>query len=220
MPDLGGPPLSSPTAMSIDSTRLTVAAPDAGETTAAAANATDRLIAAAVFAATILLLLPLWRFFSFDADEGLTIYGAERLLTGQVPYRDFFTLVTPGSYYLVAAEFRLFGHSLVNAHTALLFYGAAIAALTYLLARRLYGRGPSLVASYLVALCIPPVFIVGHNWDSTFSPCWQCILRIPCWTRALASGLWRSASPSRPPQCFNSRKAPGLSWASALQPSC
>jgi hypothetical protein len=55
----------------------------------------DRWIALLVFAAAILYLWPLRDFLSFNADEGVTLTMAERILQGQIPYRDFFTFVTP-----------------------------------------------------------------------------------------------------------------------------
>jgi hypothetical protein len=42
-------------------------------------------------------------------DEGLVLVGADRVLRGDIPYRDFWTLYGPGSYYLLAGLFRLFG---------------------------------------------------------------------------------------------------------------
>jgi hypothetical protein len=136
-------------------------------TTTRKAGLKDTLIAVALFFSAILFLLPLRHQLRFSPDEGLLINGAERLLAGQVPYRDFFALVTPGSYYLLAGEFRLFGHFLLAPNTALILYGGLFAAMNYCLARRLYGRLASLLSSYLVVLSIPPGFNVVHNWDST-----------------------------------------------------
>jgi hypothetical protein len=42
-----------------------------------------------------------------DPDEGIILQGAERILRGQVPYRDFFSFFTPGSYYLLALLFKI-----------------------------------------------------------------------------------------------------------------
>jgi hypothetical protein len=42
-------------------------------------------------------------------DESLVLVGADRVLRGDLPYRDFWTLYGPGSYYLLAGLFRLFG---------------------------------------------------------------------------------------------------------------
>jgi hypothetical protein len=42
-------------------------------------------------------------------DEGIATMGAWRVLSGQVPYRDFFAIETPLSFYLVAPLYKLFG---------------------------------------------------------------------------------------------------------------
>lgn len=46
-------------------------------------------------------------------DEGLVLFGAERVLNGDIPHRDFFTLYGPGQFYLLAALFKLFGSSVL-----------------------------------------------------------------------------------------------------------
>ena len=76
-------------------------------------------------AAFLLLLLSflylcLFRHFtSMEPDEGILLQGAQRILAGQIPYRDFFSFYTPGSYYELAFVFRLFGSSVAVARTLL-----------------------------------------------------------------------------------------------------
>ncbi len=43
---------------------------------------------------------------------GVSTVGAERILHGEVPYRDFWTMYAPGHFYLLAGIFYLFGTSL------------------------------------------------------------------------------------------------------------
>ncbi|MFN3305660.1 MAG: glycosyltransferase family 39 protein [Candidatus Kapaibacteriota bacterium] len=47
-------------------------------------------------------------------DEGLIVYGANRILHGDVPYKDFWTLYAPGQFYLVAGLFYSFGTELLT----------------------------------------------------------------------------------------------------------
>jgi Dolichyl-phosphate-mannose-protein mannosyltransferase len=108
-----------------------------------------------------------------EADEGIILQGAERILHGQVLYRDFFSYLTPGSYYLVALVLKVFGDSFTVARTLVAFGGAICAAITYLLARRVCGRGVALGTAALVTLtALPYRFLVLHNWDSTL---WACL---------------------------------------------
>jgi hypothetical protein len=44
-------------------------------------------------------------------DEAVILVGAERILKGQIPNKDFFTVYPPGQIYTLSALFRLFGIS-------------------------------------------------------------------------------------------------------------
>jgi Dolichyl-phosphate-mannose-protein mannosyltransferase len=144
----------------------------------------ELLIALAVFFCACLCLWPLRNFVTFDGDEGFTLVGAERILRGQIPYRDFFASYTLGSFYQAAVLFKLFGDSFVVARTALLAYAGIFAAITYLLARRVYGRSAALFAAALLIFgAMPSSFLVLHNWDSTLF----AILAIYCAQRLLDS---------------------------------
>jgi 4-amino-4-deoxy-L-arabinose transferase-like glycosyltransferase len=46
-------------------------------------------------------------------DEGFPVYAAVRVLEGEVPYRDFWSVHPPGQWYTLAAVFKLFGTSLL-----------------------------------------------------------------------------------------------------------
>src|SRR6187401_934625 len=68
-------------------------------------------------------------------DEGSTAAQAMRLVNGELIYRDFFTVVTPGSYYTVAALFRLFGENLMVLRWAALVTGLGILLITLTVGR-------------------------------------------------------------------------------------
>jgi hypothetical protein len=55
------------------------------------------------------LQLVVMNFVVLPYDEGLSLYGAVRVLHGQLPYRDFWTMYGPGEFYVLAGAFRLFG---------------------------------------------------------------------------------------------------------------
>lgn len=105
---------------------------------------------------------------TFDPDEGVALQGAARILHGEVLYRDFFSFMTPGSYFWMALLFKLFGTSMIVARTMVIVYGALYSSLTYLLARRISGRWASLGAAYLLLVSATPFrFEAIHNWSST-----------------------------------------------------
>ena len=85
--------------------------------------AAERWIAAGLFVLACLYLCAFRRFMLLDPDEGIVLQGAERILRGEVLYRDFFSFLTPGSYYLLALLFKLFGNSLMVARSTLVLYG-------------------------------------------------------------------------------------------------
>lgn len=85
-------------------------------------------------------------------DEGIPVYGAERVLNGEIPYRDFWTLYAPGQFYLLAGWFKIFGSSILAERV----YGAIFKTLTsiafFLLASRLASRGWSLAFWLVVTI--------------------------------------------------------------------
>jgi hypothetical protein len=134
-------------------------------------NWRDRLVALAVFGAVAVAVWLLWanRFF-LSLDEGIYLAGAERLLRGQVPYRDFFVLTGPGSFWIQAGILGLLGPTLRHARLALVFDLAVLSGAVYWLAARLTGRNFALVVTAaFFALETRPLFrlYVNHRWDSS-----------------------------------------------------
>jgi len=151
-----------------------------------------------LFVATCLYLRLFYDYTDLNGDEGIILQGAQRILNGEVPYRDFFSFFTPGSYYWMALLFKVFGDSILVARTALIVYGGLFSVLTYLLARRVCSRGTALLTVYLLTLtCLPYSFLALHNWDSTL---WALLalyfavrfLETPHWGFAAAAGVFAS----------------------------
>jgi len=42
-------------------------------------------------------------------DEGLVVFNAQRIVEGDLPYRDFWTIYAPGQFYWLAMLFKVFG---------------------------------------------------------------------------------------------------------------
>ena len=136
-------------------------------------TAIDLGLALAIFLLAVGYLWLFRRYTFIEPDEGIILQGAQRILRGEVLYRDFFSFFTPGSYYFVALIFKIFGSSIIVARTALVLIGAAFSVITYLLARRVCSRESSLfVAGLVTATTLPYRFLVLHNWDSTL---WACL---------------------------------------------
>ena len=71
---------------------------------------------------------------------GYNLYSAERLLAGDVPYRDFHTLYPPATLYLNAALFKAFGVSLYTALFGVFVFKALTVLFIYLNGRALLPR--------------------------------------------------------------------------------
>jgi hypothetical protein len=149
----------------------------------------DRLIATAIFGISLIHFRWFYDFGLISPDEGIVLQGAQRILSGQVIYRDFFSFLTPGSYYWTAFLFTIFGNSFLVARAALMVEGALFSVVTYLLARRVCSRWSASVGALCVTLtALPSQFFVLHNWDSTL---WACL--------ALYAAIWFLQRPGRLP---------------------
>jgi 4-amino-4-deoxy-L-arabinose transferase-like glycosyltransferase len=83
--------------------------------------------------ATLVLALPM----TFGVPVSVGIPGALRILDGEVPYRDFWTMYAPGHFYLQALLFALFGKRLILAGVAAVVVSAGSVAVFFLIGRRL-----------------------------------------------------------------------------------
>jgi hypothetical protein len=106
-------------------------------------------------------------------DEGIVLTGANQLLWGKVPYRDFYSNYPPGIFLLVLAAFRVIGIS-VAAERAV---GVALHLAVALAAGRLAGRASGGRFSWMPA---------------ALSLTWLLPLRASAsaWLAALAVALW------------------------------
>ncbi len=87
-------------------------------------NRNEWLVVAIIFAVSLALYSTQW-FNTFRIHPSTV--AAERILAGQIPYRDFWTIYAPGSFYLLAFLFKLFGtHLLVEYIGSSLLCAAAV----------------------------------------------------------------------------------------------
>jgi hypothetical protein len=105
----------------------------------------------------------------FGLKGGVATVGAERVLSGEIPYRDFWTMYAPGHFYLLAFLFHIFGSYILVEAIAGSVVSAAAACLCYLIVFNLVGT--KLVA----LLCAIIFFAAGYNagyfrWLGTYPP--------------------------------------------------
>lgn len=151
--------------------------------------ARDRGVAAALFAATLLYLW-FWPRELNGFDESLYLYEAKRVYEGAVMYRDFFDLITPAWFYLMAAMYALFGVDIETARAVMAVNHALITLLIFTLARRVGVR--RLVATALamthLTLAYPGCPIATPHWLSTLL---TLLLLLMLW-RWPAPAMWRA----------------------------
>src|ERR1700733_5940601 len=87
-----------------------------------------------------LYILPFMRLYMQGTDEGILDNGAVRIIHGQVFARDFFEVIGPGTFYWLAAFFRLFGVSFMATRICLFLTSLGTALLMYFLSRRVCER--------------------------------------------------------------------------------
>ena len=107
----------------------------------------------------------LWRI----GDEGSVVYGAQLVSEGAIPYRDFFEVMGPASFYWLAIFFKIFGTKWVVSRLLLLFTVSISTIIIYWMTRRLYpGTFDVLPAFFFLMTGIPIWPGVSHHWDSIF----------------------------------------------------
>lgn len=89
-------------------------------------------------------------------DAGFEADLAARVASGEVPYRDFFTLLPPVHFLLTGGAIALFGSSLTVLRWLAAMVGAAVPVLTYLLTIRLLP-----ISTALVVWLMSVVFSLG-----------------------------------------------------------
>jgi membrane protein implicated in regulation of membrane protease activity len=92
---------------------------------------------------------------------GYSVSPAERVMQGEVPYRDFLYNYTPGILWLNALLMRLFGTALLTVHKGLLIFKLATLLVLYLAAKRLLGAWAALVPVALALSWIGYKYIFG-----------------------------------------------------------
>jgi hypothetical protein len=102
-------------------------------------------------------------------DEGVLLHGATRILAGEVLYRDFFGILPPGGYLIVAAWMKLFGPDFAGIRVLAVGIIVGIAALVYATARLSAGSRPlAALVTIAWAMLSPGTWtVINHHWFTT-----------------------------------------------------
>ena len=97
-------------------------------------------------------------------DEFLSLYGADRVLQGDLPYRDFWTMYGPAQFYTLAVFFKLFGASILTGRFYDALIRAGIACACYSLARLLAPLRWAIIAFAAVLLWLSCIYYPAYNF--------------------------------------------------------
>ncbi len=127
-------------------------------------------IAAAVFLGVAIVLLAFHgnRVVATN-DEGIMLEPAQRVAAGARPYVDFWAYMSPGSYWLQAAVFRVFGVSLLTGRLIVILDFSLQCALVFWLTARLASMRAAAVVLFAFAgfqMADPTFLTAQHRWDS------------------------------------------------------
>jgi len=125
------------------------------------------------------------------ADESYILYEAKRLWEGDVPYRDFFDFIMPGTFYYYALAYTVAGPTILAAKGATALLNAGSCGFIFLLARHVASPAlAGLAAAAFVAGMVPTWNHAGHHWIAT-------LLSLAA-AAVVLSDRWRNSCRARP----------------------
>ena len=137
-------------------------------------------------------------------DEGILLEPAQRIAEGAVPYKDFFIHMGPGSYWIQALVFKVFGISIQTARIPVIVDLALQCALVFWLTARLSTQATATFTTILFT-CFQTAntatLIGQHRWDSAtlalIAICCVVEASTPCYVIAgiaLGAAAWCTPS--------------------------
>ena len=120
----------------------------------------------------------------FGDDQFTLLYDSSRIVHGQVPYRDFFQFIGPGTLWVQAAWMAVFGVDASGPQVLLALVLAVLGLGLYLLTLRLTDRRPlALFAPAFVLLELPAHWPWPyHHWYGVTAMVWT-LLAMSAWLR-------------------------------------
>lgn len=126
----------------------------------------------AVSLIALTLVLPLWGLLHYQGppmEEGFMLAFPEQLLDGRYPHRDFLHLYGPGSLWLLAGVFKVFGTSLTVERLVGFLQHAVVAFALFALLRP-WGRRVATAASVCaVIILISPLGLSAMAWNGALA---------------------------------------------------
>jgi 4-amino-4-deoxy-L-arabinose transferase-like glycosyltransferase len=124
-------------------------------------------------------------------DEGLTLLNATRVMQGDIPYRDFWTLYAPGHFYALAALFRVVGPNTLAARILDTLCRIALSLLVYLVGKRMTSRWAAVVPYALVTLWVGAIGFYSYPIFPALALCLSVLLGLFRYMDTADGAGWR-----------------------------
>jgi hypothetical protein len=103
--------------------------------------------------------------FLLSGDQVYFWMGAQRILNGEMPYRDFLQLATPGTDLMFAALFKVFGTRIWVTNLVVVALGVCFACVCFSLSRKLMkDRAAALATCLFMVLIYGKTLNATHHW--------------------------------------------------------
>lgn len=119
-------------------------------------------------------------------DEGIAVFSATRIMSGETPCTSFWTTYPPGQFYALAAMFKTFGVNLLTARIYDTFVRFVVVIIVYLIAVNLTSVTTGMVVSAITAIALGSIYYC-YAVVPALAICLLAILL--CITRALEGSL-------------------------------
>ncbi len=145
------------------------------------------------FVVAVVLVMAQGNRFILTNDEGILLDPAQKVAEGARPYVDFFGYMSPGSYWIQGALFKMLGASLWVGRIPVILDFSLQCALLFWLTARLASRRAALAAVVIFTgfqIADPSFLTAQHRWDSaTLALAGICMaIRFPSTWGLLGSG--------------------------------
>jgi hypothetical protein len=128
-----------------------------------------------------------------DGDQWFFAQAGARMVAGQIPYRDFFEMQTPGTELVYAGSFRLFGERFVVANLLFLLLALVFVYLVTSIARTVLDDELTLLSvAITVFIGLRFTMDAAHHWFSAAAAfaALACVLRTRSLARIMMAGAF------------------------------
>lgn len=116
--------------------------------------------------------VPVYNKYWAPFDEGIIVVAVQRLLAGEIPYRDFFIIMyPPGQIYILSAIFKIFQNPLIAGRIYTVLISVAIAVLSFYMTRILTKNRIVSIFVYIMTLTS-----LGPRLGTIPAPIWPGVL--------------------------------------------